>query len=348
MSRFKYHLKEAFKSDSMEVLYSQMILCTVATSIPLFLGFYYQQLEIAIYGGLTGYFLTIYEQYGTLTHRLFISTLSFFMLVLGFIAGLYLKLHLYEYFALLTLLAYWVGLMGGEGAELERAALFSTFQLIIAANSFYIDSRAIPYLLPYAFTSYALVLLATFIAVFIFKKDVSPVSGVMKALKQPLVSKLEVHLHAISYALITLMSALLMEYFNVERGYWTVITILLILKPDRTQSLYRSFQRFVGTCFGVAASVGVVHFLPYTLPMICVIACCAGFVPWAMKKNYWLVSFLISIIVILLLDLPAAHHGNIHTPVVRLEATLYGSLLSLVGVVFSKLLDTVFIRRHVE
>lgn len=328
-------------SDAKTVLRSQMLLCALATGIPLFIGFYYQQLTVAIYGGLTGYFLTVFDQQGTFFHRLQVNTLSFLMLGLGFIAGLYVQQHAYELLIILSVMAYWVGVMGGEGAELEQAALFTAIQVLIAANSVYINSDAALGVFAYSCISYFIVIIIT-VFYFLIHKNVPPVPSILNSLKRPLSSTRELHLHALSYSLTALICACLMNYWAIERGYWAVITVLLILKPDRIQSLYRNIQRIIGTCLGALACIGIVYFIPHTLSMVIIITCCAGFVPWAMKRNYWFVSFLISIIVLLLLELPVTHHGEIHTPVIRLKATIYGSILSLFGVGLSKFLDIAF------
>ncbi|WP_298627956.1 FUSC family protein [uncultured Legionella sp.] len=344
MKKYSHLIKKTFMSDDKVVLRSQMILCALATSIPLFIGLYFQQLPVAIYGGLTGYFLTVFDQQGTFIHRLQANTVSYLMLVLGFIAGLHFQQHPYELLIILGIMAYWVGVMGGEGAELEQAALFTTIQILIAANSVYIGSEAASYVLMYSLISYAIVIITT-VCYFTMNKKVASVPSLLTSFKRPLISELELHLHAISYSVTALLSTCLMQYWSIERGYWAVVTVLLILKPDRMQSLYRNIQRIVGTCLGALVCIGIVYFIPHVLSMIIIIACCAGFVPWAMKRNYWFVSFLISIIVLLLLELPAAHHGEIGTPVIRLKATIYGSILSLFGVALSKLLDVFFIGR---
>lgn len=342
MKRYINHFKTTFKSDAKAVQHSQMILCALATSVPLFIGFLCQQLPVAIYGGLTGYFLTVFDQQGSCRHRLQANTVSYLMLILGFVLGLHLQQHHYELLLVLTIMAYWVGVMGGEGAELEQAALFTTIQIIIAANSVYIGSEATPIVLLYSLISYAIVTGFTVLH-FVTHQELPATPSILSSLKRPLISSLQRHLHAISYSMSVLISAALMEYWTIERGYWAVVTVLLILKPDRMQSLHRNLQRIVGTCFGALICILIVYFIPHVLSMICIICCCAGFVPWAMKRNYWFVSFLISIIVLLLLELPAAHHGDIHVPVVRLKATVYGSIMSLFCVGLSKLLDMIFI-----
>lgn len=343
MKTYVQLIKSAFISDAREVLRSQMLLCALATSIPLFVGYYFQQLTVALYGGLIGYFLTVYDQQGTFLHRLQANTVSFLMLSMGFVLGLYLQQRVYELLIILTFMSYWVGIMGGEGAELEQAALFTTIQIIIGSHSVYIGSEAASAVLSYGFISYGIVIIVTSLHC-ITQSNMPLVPSILTSLKRPLVSNKALHLHAISYSLSAVITTCLVEYLSIERGYWVIVTVLLILKPDRMQSLHRNIQRIVGTCLGALVCIGIVYFIPYVLGMIIIIGCCAGCVPWAMKRNYWFVCFLISIIVLLLLELPAAHHGDIYIPIIRLKATIYGSVLSLGGVGLSKLLDTMFIK----
>lgn len=337
--------KNAFKSDTAAVSKSQMILCGLATGFPILIGLYNHQESIAIYGALTGFALTVHDHVGTLKHRLTVITVTFLMLILAFFVGLHLQHRSLELFLTVGFLTYWIGLMGGEGAEFEKALLFTTIQLIVASHSLYVGpSEALP-VMKYSLIGYVFVIMATVTHMLLTKPKISPFSRLFEHLRKPLASKLERHLYAVSYVVITLVGAALMDFYNVERGYWTVVTVLLVMKPDRTQSLYRSFQRFIGTALGALVSIGMVSVVHSAIPVLILITASAALVPWSIKRNYWLVSFLTSLIVILLLELPVIHNSNFHTPLMRLQATAYGCLLGVVGVLLSKILSKTLEKR---
>jgi uncharacterized membrane protein YccC len=111
------------------------------------------------------------------------------------------------------------------------------------------------------------------------------------------------------------------------------------MKPNRIQSFYIVLQRLIGTALAVLLVDILIQLIHGSSVLVISIVVCAFLVPWAVKRNYWIVSFFVTIMVVLLIELAATHHGDIHTAFVRLEATLLGCLLSLIGSGTSKLVD---------
>jgi hypothetical protein len=334
-----HYVQTALKSDTAEVSRAQMLLCGIATGFPLALGLVFDQMSFAIYSSLVAYLLTVYDHVGSLRHRLVVTTLTFAMFVGLFGAGLYLQHMPMAFMLILGVLTYWVGLMGGEGSEFERALIFSIILMIVSTYSTYLGPDKILPVMSYLLAGFAFIAAALVLHTRIWGYEKTEAPSLLGTIQKSFSNRIELHVHAISYALTALFAAGLMDYLHVERGYWTTVTVLLIMKPDRTQSVYRSFQRLIGTSAGALLSTALIYFLHAPLPAALLVMGCACFVPWALKRNYWLVSFLITIIVILLLELPIIHHGDFHTPLVRLRAIAYGSALSVLGVAVSKVLD---------
>lgn len=321
-----------------------MLFCGVATGLPLLFGLFFHELPIALYGAIMGYFLTVYDHVGPLGHRLFAVSVSFLMLVSGFALGLHLQGRPVEQSFAIAVMAYWVGVMGGQGAELERAVLFSLFALIMAAHATLVGPGTVLPILMYASIGYVFILLATVVYLFFWTPPPGAYSPLSRSLKRPLESPSSLHLHAFVYASIAVFAAWLVDRAGIERGYWTIITVLLILKPDRQESFYRIIQRLIGTILGVLVAAAVVRFVHTPGVVVGLIALSAFFVPWATKKNYWLVSLLISVLVVLLLELPIIQHGDFHVPLLRVYATVYGGALSLAAILLSKILSVAFRR----
>lgn len=341
MKTVKNYFREVMRTDQAPVSLAQMLLCGFATGLPLLVGLYQKHLTVAIYGALVGYLLVLNDHLGSWRHRLWVTTVTFATLLLGILLGLFLQNRDPEMLLSLAVLTYWIGLMGSQGAEMEKALLYSTIYMIIAAHTKSLSYAVFPVIFPYALLGYIFVMAGVVVHSRISKRAPDPYQGLFASLKLPLSSKLELHFHAFSYMTITLLAAVLIRYYGLQRGYWTVITVLLVMKPDRTQSIYRSFQRLIGTCLGVLAADGLMSLFHTPLPVIFGIMICGFFVPWGLKRNYWLVSFLISIIVILLLDLNSVQSGDFHTPILRLQATAFGCLLSAAGVLLSKGLEKI-------
>lgn len=332
------YLLGSLKLETAQARYSQMFLCGLATSVPLVVGLYYGHPNSAIFGSLTGYFLTLNDHFGALSHRLMVLTLTFFTILGGLFLGLILKGDPIWFCLGLGILSYWMGLMGGEGAELERAFLFAGVEMIATYHSPAFGLSRSPYILAYAFMSYLLVITASSLHSWFSKKPPSMFAFLTDSLKAPLASKTERHLHALSYMLVAILSYWLVTRYQIERGYWVIITVMLVLKPDRKQSLLRSYQRLFGTALGVLLTEPLIIWCREPMVMLLVIGVGSALVPWASKKNYWLVSFVTSVVVILLLDLALVERGDTHTPLVRLYTTAYGCLLGAGGVLISKLL----------
>ena len=319
---------------------SQMILCCLATTFPLVVGYARGESLLAIYASLAGYFLTANEVAGTLKHRFFVVTVTFFMLATGFSAGSALH-HLWDpylYWTALAVASYWVGLMAGEGAEWERAFLFATLELVVGYHARDLATIEATKIFGYALVSYAFTIIATGIQVRVLRTPNELGTNWRHSLWTPIASFRTRQVYAITYVLTVLATAASVEAWQLNRGYWAVVTVLFVMKPDRTLSLYRAFQRFVGTAAAVLIAEALMHITRSPLAIIAVIALSAFFIPWAMKRNYWLVCLFVSMIVLLLLDLASLANGNYLVPLLRLRATAIGSIFAVAGVGIAALL----------
>lgn len=328
------------RANAEPVAYSQMLLCALATTAPLMLALFRQELGLAIYGALTGYFLSINDHQGSLRHRLWVVVVTFSILLLGFASGLRLQEETFLLFLVLAALTYWIGLMGGEGGEYERAILFATVQVIVASHT---PGLTLEHLLPifkYSLFSFLFVVVATGLHSAIMRPEPRPLVGWREALQKATDSDRQ--LHALSYMLVALLAVGYVASVPMERGYWIVITTLLVMKPDHRLSLYRSFQRLFGTFLGVLVTELIIFTFHTPLPILLSVMVVSGLVPWALKRNYWLLSGFASILVILLLDLPDVEAGNLQMPLLRLRMTALGCLFGAFGVLTSKLLMASF------
>jgi uncharacterized membrane protein YccC len=316
-----------------------MILCGVGTFVPLIFGVLQNQLVFSIYGALIGYLLALNDHLGPLKHRVWIITLTFVVMLAGIVAGYHLQPHEPIYLICIGILSYWLGVLAGEGAEIEKAVQYATLGLLVAHSATNLLPSNIPAALNYVILGY-LTLMVFIPLLLIFKRrKPDPFHRIRESLKKSFTKQREKHIHAASYALITLLSIWLTERFQIERGYWVTVTVLLVMKPNRIQSFYIVLQRLIGTALAVLLVDILIQLIHGSSVLVISIVVCAFLVPWAVKRNYWIVSFFVTIMVVLLIELAATHHGDIHTAFVRLEATLLGCLLSLIGSGTSKLVD---------
>ncbi len=319
-----------------------MILCLFATIAPLLLGLARGQAGAAIFGALTGYLLAINDHLGPLKKRWLIVTFTFAFLITGIALGLLLSAHALEYQLCLFTLVYFVGLFGGEGAELESATIFLVLAMILAGHAHSVPRGLVPVIFPYCLLSYLLMMAGIPALMLLRKRPSNTFVKFSEPLRKLANANGEAHIHAASFTLMAFMSIWLAQTFHFSRGYWITVTTLLVMRPDRTRSLYKTIQRLFGTALGVLLCELIIVTAYNPGILLLSIAICALAVPFTLLRNYILASFFITIFVLLLLELATAR--DLYTPFVRLEATAIGCGLSVMGALLSGLVCIIFRR----
>ena len=325
--------------------WARMMICGVACGAPLMTGYLNGSLSSAIYGALLGYLLAQNDHSGSLVHRLLIAGLSFVSYLSCFGLGIVLREHLALFIALVGCFIYFLGMMGGYGAELERMVLFSIVQLIMGFYAPSVHLGQFPEIFLYASLALAVVWTGRISADRILGSENLPYAKLKTSLLSSLTRDKKRHYYAISYTLAALISIGVVTEFEIPRGYWTIVTVLLVMKPDHRESVYRSFQRFIGTVLGVMVGEGFLNLIHREEILILAVSLAAFAVPYAVKRNYAMVSFFVSLVVIFLLNIPHLGHPDTLIPFVRLKATLYGCGLSLFGVLIYATLCRVLIKK---
>lgn len=333
------HLRQIFLAERQKTPWYAMILCTSASVIPLLVGLYEGQLGVAIFGALCGYLLSLNDHFGPLPHRLWTITLSAIILGAGFFLGVSLRGMSNYYELILFLFGFWIGLLGGDGAELERASVFALICFIVAFNVPEIKPELLPLVLRYALIGYACLIIGGPLLLLFGRPPLNPHASLIASIRKSLTSNTIKHIHAFSVAMALLCSSWLAAYLEIGRGYWVTITVLLVMRPDRMLSLYKTSQRLFGTALGVLVADLIILLQPHFAFYLIVIAICTFSIPLALRRNYWMVAFFVTIFVVMLLELIAVQHGSFHTATLRLGATALGCAISLMASVFSYLLD---------
>ncbi|KYG65781.1 hypothetical protein AZI86_01525 [Bdellovibrio bacteriovorus] len=336
----RYHLQEALKVAPAPWPWTRMIVCGGATILPLIYGLLTQQLSISIFGALTGFLLVLNDHLGTLAHRLIVISLTFIFMAFSLSVGVLVQGQELIFIPLLLVLVYWMALMSGEGAELERGLLFGIFQLIAGAYTPGLKPH-LGQVFVFALMGYICVIVLLLLIVFLRRHTPNPFARLRATLKKSLTREKHRHLFAVIYCATVLVSILVVQELEMSHGYWAVGTVLIILRPDTKQSIYRGIQRFIGTLLGVIIAEGIIYSVHSPWAAIPIIGVVAFISPWALVRSYWWGSGMIAIMLLLLLDLPSIQNGDFHTPLIRLQATGIGCLLALIGVA---LMNTHFIR----
>ena len=319
----------------------RMILCAVATLAPLLFGFFRGEISIAIFGGLAGYLLALNDHLGSLGHRLWVTTLSALILAFGFVLGTLAQNDPIIYFGILASVTYWLGLLGGEGAELERAVLFALIIFVTAVTTPGITTDILAPLGMYGLIAYGCLILGGPIVFFLRRDQAAVHARLRESLRISWTLKYERHIHAACFTATVLFAVWFSNEFQIEHGSGVVMTVLIVLRPDRLLTVYKTLQRFFGTLAGVLVADLIVVAHP-TVPLsLLLLTVCAFVIPWALLKNYWLTTFLVTIFVVLLLEIASGHNGSLHVGTLRLQSTFIGCCLSLIGVGLARGIDRI-------
>ncbi|WP_345771880.1 FUSC family protein [Geodermatophilus sabuli] len=112
------------------------------------------------------------------------------------------------------------------------------------------------------------------------------------------------------------------QYLPIERPYWVLLTVAIVLKPDFGSVFTRAVQRGAGTLLGVLIGSLLLAVLPRNAWVLVAMALAAGLLPWARNANFGLFSVFQTPVIILLLDL--ALPGGPELVGARLLDTLIG------------------------
>jgi uncharacterized membrane protein YccC len=103
--------------------------------------------------------------------------------------------------------------------------------------------------------------------------------------------------------LCTGVAALLSEVLPLQRSYWLVLTVGIILKPDFGSVFARAVQRAIGTVVGAVLGAVILVIVPYGPWLLLPFGVLAALLPFARARNFGLVATFLTPLVVLLIDL---------------------------------------------
>ncbi|PKQ63080.1 TIGR01666 family membrane protein [Labilibaculum filiforme] len=138
--------------------------------------------------------------------------------------------------------------------------------------------------------------------------------------------------YAIRLSTCFLIGYLLILAFDLEKGYWILLTSLFVCQPSYSETRQRLFQRIVGTLSGVVIGVSIVQLLPTVAgqAVLMLVAAYAFFV-W-LRKNYAISVVFVTIFVIAAFNLIAGK--GVIVMGARMMDTIIGALLAIAVVRF--------------
>ncbi|MGZ4537569.1 MAG: FUSC family protein [Blastococcus sp.] len=133
---------------------------------------------------------------------------------------------------------------------------------------------------------------------------------------------------AVRLALCMTIAEIARQNIPIQRPYWVLLTVAIVLKPDFGSVFTRAIQRGAGTLLGVLLGTGLLAILPRSPWVLVGMAAAAAVLPWARDASYGLFSVFVTPLVILLLDL--AVPGGAGLVGARVLDTLLGCAIVLV------------------
>ncbi|MGY1682626.1 FUSC family protein [Geodermatophilus sp. SYSU D01176] len=133
---------------------------------------------------------------------------------------------------------------------------------------------------------------------------------------------------AVRLALCMTIAEIARQYLPIERPYWVLLTVAIVLKPDFGSVFTRAVQRGAGTLVGVLLGSLLLLALPRNAWVLVAMAAAAALLPWGRAANFGLFSVFQTPVIILLLDV--ALPGGPGLVGARLLDTLIGCAIVLV------------------
>lgn len=299
-----------------------MAFSCLATTVPLLWGYFNNDILHAIFSGLMGHFLFVCDHPGSLKQRLSVAAIAAVIFSLFFFLGVALKGFFVPLLITFAFFTYGLAVLGSISIKIERIYLLAIVNTVVAYYNPDLHLNSIPSLIGFNLGAVLFVMLLIIISSYFFPtKEPVPVTAEKYSLRS---SFKEFHLYGLTMAFVTTLAFLFGEYLAFEKTYWIVITLLVIMRPDKRISLHRSFQRLAGTLIGVVI-VDILliqfHSLEFYIAL-CMLS--TFFIPWGISKNYWIGTFFITLMVITLLSMPTFSEPDLHISMTRFIATLYG------------------------
>ena len=114
-----------------------------------------------------------------------------------------------------------------------------------------------------------------------------------------------VRLFAVRLALCMSVAAALSEVAPLQRSYWVMLTVVVVLKPDFGSVFARALQRGIGTAVGAVIGAAILVLTPYGPWLLVVVAVLAFLVPYTISRNWGMFGTLLTPLVLIIIDLPS-------------------------------------------
>jgi uncharacterized membrane protein YccC len=99
------------------------------------------------------------------------------------------------------------------------------------------------------------------------------------------------------------VAAVFSEVLPLQRSYWVVLTVAIILKPDYGSVFGRAVQRGIGTIIGAVLGAAIIALVPYGPWLLLPFGVLAALLPYGKSRSFGLSATFLTPFVVLLIDL---------------------------------------------
>jgi uncharacterized membrane protein YccC len=126
------------------------------------------------------------------------------------------------------------------------------------------------------------------------------------------------------------VAAAISDVLPLQRSYWVVLTVVIVLKPDFGSVFARAVQRGIGTIIGAVLGAVIIVVVPYGPWLLLPAVILAALLPYGRSRSFGLMAVFLTPLVVLLVDL--LEPGGWRLAEDRLVDTLLGcGIVLLVG-----------------
>ncbi|MDQ3291566.1 MAG: FUSC family protein [Bacteroidota bacterium] len=135
--------------------------------------------------------------------------------------------------------------------------------------------------------------------------------------------------HTLRLMILTSLSVGLFFAFDIPRGYWIALTIMVVLQPDYGTTQQKALQRVTGTTIGAALStLLLIQPLPTGYYILLIATFCFSFI-YLQQRNYTIAVVFVTMLLVAMFEISGAIDW--HYAAYRLFATSLGGILAIIG-----------------
>lgn len=134
--------------------------------------------------------------------------------------------------------------------------------------------------------------------------------------------------YALRFTIGYVLAYWLSYFFELEQGYWIMLTVVVLVKPDYVVTMSRIFQRILGTILGGIIGFMILNFISHLYILLVITLIFAALSFYYFKKKYIIGVFFLTIYVLLIYGLLTDAGTDITLD--RVVNTFIGVLIALI------------------